>query len=118
MYFSELMDEGEEVQLSYTWEEPTNPTLQSMYFSKMMAEGEEVPLLYHGPFTISAVCSDTDVRSSKHRNVSIATAYAFLYVRSLHSPICIVYNHGYFFCFSFVMILNNMSSATSRYPVL
>ena len=78
MYFSELMDEGEEVQLSYTWEEPTNPTLQSMYFSKMMATGEEALLLYHGPFTISAVCSDADVRSNTHRNDSIATTAVVL----------------------------------------
>lgn len=38
-----------------------------MYFSELMAEGEEVQLLYHGPFTISAACSDTEVRNISTR---------------------------------------------------
>ena len=32
--------------------------LQSMYFSEILDEGEEVELLTHGPFTVSAICGE------------------------------------------------------------
>lgn len=48
---------------------------KSMYFSQLMAEGDEVELLSHGPFTISAACGtiEGESRVSDERHATLVT---------------------------------------------